>query len=83
MSHGLSFEFCLDIAVGLKITKLGDNPLMGFTLFRCVLDILISTLFSPGDFHSTNLAIPLKKLKAEINIQEVTDSFKNCKRFIF
>jgi hypothetical protein len=26
-------------------------------------------------------AIPLKKLK--INIQEATDSFKNCKRFIF
>jgi hypothetical protein len=28
-------------------------------------------------------AIPLKKLKIKINIQEATDSFKNCKRFIF
>jgi hypothetical protein len=28
-------------------------------------------------------AIPLKKLKVKINIQEATDSFKNCKRFIF
>ncbi len=28
-------------------------------------------------------AIPLKKLKVKINIQKATDSFKNCKRFIF
>jgi hypothetical protein len=28
-------------------------------------------------------AIPLKKLKVKINIQEVTDSFKNFIRFIF
>jgi hypothetical protein len=28
-------------------------------------------------------AIPLKKLKVKINIQEATGSFKNCKRFIF
>ncbi len=28
-------------------------------------------------------AIPLKKLKIKINIQEATDSFKNCQRFIF
>jgi hypothetical protein len=27
-------------------------------------------------------AIPLKKLKVKISIQEATDSFKNCKRFI-
>jgi hypothetical protein len=28
-------------------------------------------------------AIPLKKLKAKIEIQEATESFKNYKRFIF
>jgi hypothetical protein len=28
-------------------------------------------------------AIPLKKLKEKIKIQEATDSFKNYKRFIF
>jgi hypothetical protein len=28
-------------------------------------------------------AIPLKKLKIKINIQEATDSLKNCRRFIF
>jgi hypothetical protein len=28
-------------------------------------------------------AIPLKKLKVKIKIQEATDSFKNYKRFIF
>jgi hypothetical protein len=28
-------------------------------------------------------AIPLKKLKVKINIQEATDSFKNFNRFIF
>jgi hypothetical protein len=29
------------------------------------------------------LAIPLKKLKVKIKIQEATDSFKNYKRFTF
>jgi hypothetical protein len=28
-------------------------------------------------------AIPLEKLKVKINIQEATDSFKNCQRFLF
>jgi hypothetical protein len=38
----------------------------------------------PIDKERGNLfAIPLKKLKVKINIQEATDSFKNCKRFIF
>jgi hypothetical protein len=38
----------------------------------------------PINKESGNLfAIPLKKLKVKINIEEETDSFKNCKRFIF
>jgi hypothetical protein len=38
----------------------------------------------PSNKERGNLfAIPLKKLKVKIKIQEVTDSFKNYKRFIF
>jgi hypothetical protein len=38
----------------------------------------------PSNKERGNLfAIPLKKLKVKINIQEATESFKNCKWFIF
>jgi hypothetical protein len=33
--------------------------------------------------RSNLFAIPLKKLKVKIKMKEATDSFKNCKRFIF
>jgi hypothetical protein len=29
------------------------------------------------------IALPLKKIKIKVNIQDATDSFKNYKRFIF
>jgi hypothetical protein len=49
-----------------------------------VLDNLYRQEGCPINKERGNLfAIPLKKLKVKINIQEETDSFKNCKRFIF
>jgi hypothetical protein len=51
-----------------------------------VLDNLYRHLQEGGPINKKGgnlFAIPLKKLKVKIIIQEATDSFKYCKRFIF